>query len=163
LQGDFFVQADPQKKRILQVLSRLHAATILPGKSVWAYNDAPAVIAFSENRCYIAYYFQEIQAGHSGEAEYRNDLNNDFYAGKITAPLLFLRTNNIAAVLIWPDDKISDGLLQQLQAQIGSEYSYVDCKMDGVNNAGVFMRGPASRIPGIQKAVASASVSLNHN
>jgi hypothetical protein len=144
LQGDNFVQNDSQQKRLLQVLSSLHGATILPGKSYWAYNEAPAVIGFSENRCYIAYFHQEDQSGHGGEAEYRSDLNNAFYAGTMTTPLPFLRTNDIAAVLIWPDDKISDQLLQQFQNEIGSDYYYINCKLDGANNAGVFMRLGAS-------------------
>jgi hypothetical protein len=139
IQGDCFVQDNPQTRRIVQTLKRLHGATILPGKSYWAYNEAPAIVGFSENRCYIAYFHQEDQAGHSGEAEYRNDLNNSFYDGKMASPLPFLRANDIAAVLIWPEDNISDELLQQFQTQIGSEYFYVDCKMDGANNAGVFM------------------------
>jgi hypothetical protein len=143
IQGDSFIQDDPQTRRIVQVLKRLHAATVLPGKSYWAYNDAPAAVGFSENRCYIAYFHQEDQAGHSGEAEYRNDLNNSFYDGKMASPLPFLRANDIAAVLIWPEDNISDELLQQFQTQIGSDYFYVDCKMGGANNAGVFMRQTA--------------------
>jgi hypothetical protein len=144
LQGDNFVQNDPQARRLLQVLSRLHGATILPGESTWAYNEAPAVIGFSENRCYVAYFHQEDQAGHGGEAQYRNDLNNSFYAGTMTDPLSFLHSNDIAAVLIWPEDKISDQLLQQFQNEIGAEYYYINCKVDGANNAGVFMRQSAS-------------------
>lgn len=151
LQGDNFVQNDHQYKRLVQVLSRLHAATILPGKSYWGYNLAPAIIGFSENRCYIAYFHQEQQAGHGGEAEYRNDLNNKFYAGTLPAPLTFLRSNNIAAVLIWPEDEISDQQLQQFQSQIGSDYYYINCKMDGKNNAGVFMRQSDVPAPVVQQ------------
>ncbi len=154
LQGDSFFQDDPQlqMRRIIQVLERLHGATILPGKSYWAYNDAPEAIDFSENRCYIAYYHQEDQAGHGGEAESRNDLNNLFYDGKMASPLAFLRANDIAAVLIWPEDKISDQLLQQFQSQIGSDYFYIDCKQNGPNNAGVFLRMPS--LPAQPPAVA---------
>jgi uncharacterized membrane protein len=148
LQGDYYVQHDPQTRRLVQVLSRLHAATILPGKSYWAYNDAPTIVGFSENRCYVAYTYQESQAGHRDEAEYRNVLNNSFYDGTMASPLPFLRSNNIAAVLIWPGDTISDSLLQKFQARIGSDYFYIDCKGDGPNNAGVFMR--QSALPEVQ-------------
>jgi hypothetical protein len=55
-------------------------------------------------------------------------------------PLSFLNGNNIAAVMIWPEDAISDQLLQQLQTQLGPEFFYIDCKMDGTNNAGLFIR-----------------------
>jgi hypothetical protein len=139
LQGDSAIQVVPQKKRLLQVLKRLHGVTILPGKSDWSYNEAPSVIGFSENRCYVAWYNQEIQCGHAGEAEYRDKLNMAFYAGTLPYPLAFLQQNHIAAVLIWPDDQISDALLAQIQTEIGSDYFYVDCKGAGPNNAGVFM------------------------
>jgi hypothetical protein len=59
-------------------------------------------------------------------------------------PLAFLRNNDIAAVLIYPDDAISDDLLQQFEDQLGSDYFYVDCKGDGPNNAGVFLRQPGA-------------------
>ena len=98
------------------------------------------MIAFSENLCYVAYFHQEEQCGQGDEARYRNDLNNEFYAGKMADPLPFLRANNISAVLIWHEDGISDALLQQFQQQIGSEYYYINCKMDDPDNSGVFIR-----------------------
>lgn len=158
LQGDYGVMADPQRKRIMQVLSSLHGATVLPGRSYWAYNLAPMIVTLSENRCYIAYTFQEEECGHGGESDYRSKLNNDFYNGVMTSPLPFLRSNNIAAVMIWPEDLISDATLQQIQAEIGSEYFYINCKMDGVNNAGVFMR--QSRQPAAQLNVPHTSLNL---
>jgi hypothetical protein len=126
--------------RLLEVLKPLHGATILPGKSHWAYNLAPGLVTFSENRCFVAYFHQEAQAGHWGEAEYRSSLNNMFYRGEMPDPLPFLQANHIAAVLIWPEDQISDDQLQKFQAQLGSEFFYVNCKGDGPRNAGVFMR-----------------------
>jgi hypothetical protein len=140
LQGDWYLQHDKQTARLLQVLQRFHGATILPGKSSWAYTDPPNVVVFSENRCYVAYTFQEGQAGHGDEANARAKLNDSFYAGTMSDPLPFLRANHIAAVLIWPGDQISDALLKQFQTQLGSDYFYIDCKMDGPNNAGVFVR-----------------------
>jgi hypothetical protein len=147
IEGNFYMQEDSQLKRMLQALRPLHGATILPGKSFWAYNEAPGLVTFSENRCFVAYFHQEDQAGHGGEAQYRSGLNNEFYRGKMTDPLPFLRTYDIAAVLIWPDDKISDDLLQTFQAEIGSEYFYINCKGDGPNNAGVFLRQTATPVP----------------
>ena len=148
IQGDTFLEVNSQTHRLMQVLRTLHGATILPGKSYWAYNEAPALITFSENRCYVAYFHQEDQSGHSGEAEYRSSINNEFYRGTLASPLAFLRANNIAAVLIWPEDNLPDSLLQKIQGEIGSEYYYINCKMDGPANAGVFMRqggaGPAA-------------------
>ena len=140
LQGDSIVQGDHQSKRLLQVLQSLHGVTVLPGKSYWDYNPAPAIIAFSENFCYVAYTMQEAQIGRAEEADYRNKLNNMFYEGKMADPLPFLRANNIGAVLIWSEDNISDDQLQKFQQQIGSDYYYVNCKVDQPNNAGVFIR-----------------------
>jgi len=148
IQGDSIVQGNAQSKRLLQVLKTLHGAIILPGKSYWDYNPAPAVIAFSENFCYVAYFHQEDQIGHGDEANYRNNLNNMFYDGKMADPLPFLRANNIAAVLIWQEDKISDDQLQKFQQQIGSDYYYINCKLDQPDNAGVFIRQSTLRVSG---------------
>ena len=140
LQGDHYIVVDAQRKRLLQVMSQMHGLTFLPGKSVWGYNQAPAVIAFSKNKCYIAWYFQEDECGHVDEPNYRAKLNNSFYAGTMTDPLPFLRANNISAVLIWPEDKISDDLLNQYKKQLGLDFYYIDCRMDLPDNAGLFVR-----------------------
>jgi hypothetical protein len=140
LQGDFYIQADPQRRRLEQVLDRFHDRIVLPGKAVWAYNQAPAVIDFTRNRCYIAWSFQEDECGHPDEPAYREKMNNSFYAGTMADPLAFLRANDIEAVLIWPEDKISDGLLDKFKREIGSDYFYIDCKMDMPDNAGLFVR-----------------------
>jgi hypothetical protein len=139
LEGDYYVNDDPQTKRLLEVLRQLHGQTILPGRSYWAYNYAPSIIGFSENRCFVAYTYQETQVGHGDEADYRDAMNNRFYAGKMADPLPFLRCNKIRAVLIWPEDAISDDLLKRFQQELAPDYTYVDCRAGGTNNAGVFM------------------------
>lgn len=144
LKGDTVFQNDPQKKRLLQVLKRLHNVTILNGKSEWSYNQSPSLVGFSENRCYIAWFAQEYQCGHGGEAEFRDQQSNSFFAGTMPNPLAFLRSNDIAAVMIYPDDNIPDNILQQFQTQLASDYYYIDCKADGPNNAGVFIRNPSA-------------------
>jgi hypothetical protein len=163
LQGDSLLLNDHQTKRILQVLKGLHGVIVLPGKSYWDYNSAPSVVAFSENLCYVAYFFQEEQSGHGEEAGYRNDLNNAFYAGKLDAPLPFLLSNNIGAVLIWPEDAISDDLLQKMQQQIGSSYYYINCKMDEPVNAGVFVRRSLSTPAGANLPQAPLDLSPTPN
>jgi hypothetical protein len=57
-------------------------------------------------------------------------------------PLAFLRSHNIAAVMIWPDDAIPDNLLQKFKDQLASDYYYVDAKGGASNNAGIFLRNP---------------------
>jgi hypothetical protein len=145
LQGDSDIQVDPQKKRLLQVMKQLHAATILSGKSEYSYNQAPEAVGFSENRCYIAWFYQEFQCGHGGEAEYRDKMSNRFFAGTIPDPLAFLQAARIDAVLVWPDDTIPDPILDQLKSQLAPAYDYIDCKGDGPNNAGIFM--PRHAVP----------------
>jgi len=139
LRGDVAIVVDPQKKRELQVLERYHGATIL-SKSAEAYNEAPSVVSFSENMSYIAWFFQEYQCGHGGEAEFRDKQCTDFYACTMKDPLAFLRANNISAVMIYPDDNIPDNIVQQLQTELSSEFIYIDCKSDMPKNAGVFIR-----------------------
>ena len=140
LRGDVAIAADPQKQRLLQVLERFHNVTVLNGKSAEAYNQSPSLVGFSENKCYIAWFYQEYQCGHGGEAQFRDQQSNDFFAGKMADPLSFLRSNDIAAVMIFPDDIIPDNLVQKFKDQLKSDYFYIDCKGDGPNNAGVFVR-----------------------
>ena len=142
LQGDIIMQIDPQKKRIEQVLKRYRGITVLPGKSVYSYNEAPSVVGFSENMCYIAWFMQEDQCGHGGEAQYRDQQTNAFYAGTLPDPLAFLQSNHIGAVMIYPVDNIPDDQLSKFKDQLGSDYYYVDCKGTDPgfpNNAGVFV------------------------
>jgi hypothetical protein len=155
LTGANGIVQDPQRKRVLQVLSSLHGATVLPGKSYWAYNLAPLEVSLSGNRCFVAYTFQEEQYGHGGEINERSRLNNTFYDGTMTDPIPFLRSNDIAAIVVWPEDKITDQLLRQFKTELATDYYYIDCKMDEDGNAGVFMRqgsSPiASRLPTLNR------------
>jgi hypothetical protein len=143
LQGDAIVQSDAQTRRLVQVLKNLHGATVLPGKSYWNFNYAPEIVEYSENLCFIGYTTHEYNAGHDGEEQYRDALNNAFYAGKLPHPLPFLRANRIAAVLIWPEDQIPDDLLRKFRAELAPDFFYIDCKLNEPNNAGVFLRASA--------------------
>lgn len=139
LRGDIPIQLDPQKRRLEQTLSRFHGATVIAGKSIYSYNEAPVCVGFSENMCYIAWWYQEDQCGHGGEAQARDKQVNDFFAGTLPDPVGFLRSNHITAVMVWPEDKIPDDILAKLKEQLAAEYYYIDCKGDGPNNAGVFV------------------------
>ena len=76
LRGDMAIQFNPQKKRLEQVLKRFHGVTVIAGRSVYSYNEAPVVVGFSENMCYIAWWYQEDQCGHgyAGRRPERRDL-----------------------------------------------------------------------------------------
>jgi hypothetical protein len=145
LEGDGILRQDPQRTRLLQVLSQFHRKTVLTGKVDWDYYDSPALAVFSGNRDYIAWTWAEEHYGHQGENDFRAAQVNDFYAGKTADPLGFLTGNSIQAVVIWPDDKISDNLLATLKTKLAPNYVYVDCRGDGSDNAGVFLRQPAPR------------------
>jgi hypothetical protein len=140
LSGDHGLNRDNQRRRLLEVLRGMRGQTILPGKCYWSYYLAPLEVTESGNRCFVAYTFQEEQYGHGGEADYRAKAMDDFYAGTMPEKLAFLRSHQIGAVLIWPEDKISDAVLGQLKGELAADYYYVDCKMDGKENAGVFLR-----------------------
>ena len=140
LEGTGSLRNDALRARLLEVLSPLHKATILTGKVIWDYNESPALATFSGNRCYIAWTTSEERYGHKGESDFRADQVNSFYAGTQADPLGFLLAHDIAAVVIWPEDQIPDALLATFKQQLGPRYDYVDCRGDGPNNAGVFMR-----------------------
>lgn len=143
LKGDAAIQNDSQKKRLLQMLSQIHGKTVLNQKDPSATNLSPLVVGLSENRCYIGWFDPENQSGHGDEAESREKQSNDFFAGTMPYPLAFLRSHNIAAVMIWPDDAIPDNLLQKFKDQLASDYYYVDAKGGASNNAGIFLRNPS--------------------
>jgi hypothetical protein len=140
LEGNGILRLDPQRARLLQALSPLHGATILTGKVIWDYNDSPALAVFSGNRTYIAWTWSEFHYGHGGENDFRAKQVNDFYAGTLADPLAFLEGHDIAAVVVWPDDAIPDDLLAKWRQQLAPSYAYVDCRGDGPNNAGIFLR-----------------------
>jgi hypothetical protein len=143
LEGNGLLRRDPQRARLLQVLSQLHNATILTGKVEWAYNASPSLAVFSGNRTYIAWTYSEEHYGHKGENDFRAQQVNDFYAGKAADPLGFLTSHSLAAVVIWPDDNIPDDLLATLKQQLAPYYTYIDCRGDGSSNAGIFLYQPS--------------------
>jgi hypothetical protein len=144
LEGDFFLKNDPQMCRMEEVLSRMRAQTILTGVAPRAWYNAPALAAFTENRCFLGWTNAEETCGHPDEAHARQDQENAFYRGRMTAPLTFLQDNNISAVMVWPPDKLSSPWLDQMKTQLEPDYTYFDCKGDGEDNAGLFLRRPTS-------------------
>jgi hypothetical protein len=144
LSGDLILRDDAQRDRLLQTLIPLHRATLLTGKVDWDYYDSPALAVFSGNRDFVAWTFSEERYGHKAESDLRATEVNDFYAGKTPDPLPFLQEHAIAAVVIWPDDDISDAQLATFRQQLAPRYTYVDGKGDGPHNAGVFLRQNAA-------------------
>jgi hypothetical protein len=155
LKGDSVFQNDAQMKRLLEVLNQMHGKTVLNGKSKGGNNQSLNIVGFSENRCYIGWFDPEVRSGHGGEAQFRSQQSDEFFAGTGANPLAFLRSNDIAAVMIWPEDAIPDDLVQKLKDQLALDYDYVDCKGDGPNNAGLFLRNPGT--PGMPTIFPSGS------
>jgi hypothetical protein len=140
LQGDVRLVQDPQQKRMLQILKRYRGETFLAGQIQWAYALAPAVVTFSENRCFLGWRLPEELAGNGDEPERRERLVKAFYSGTMADPLSFLEDNHITGAVVWPDDDLGDDLVARLKDQLGSAYTYVDCRQGGPHNAGVFLR-----------------------
>jgi hypothetical protein len=129
-----------QERRLLEVAGRLNSATILCGKPSWGYILSPAVANFSGNRAFVGWTYPEELAGHEHEAVARSKFSDDFYSGRVSDPLPYLGSHDVAAVVIWPEDEIPDDILAQLQKALARDYLYIDCKRDGPNNAGIFLR-----------------------
>jgi hypothetical protein len=142
LDGSQYIRIDEQKRKMLQKMTQTQHANYLSGKCAFCYNEAPALAVFTNNKSYIAWSWFESLTNYINEAESRDKLNNDFYSGAMTDRLQFLRDNQIAGVLIWPDDDLSDDFLASLRKELEPAYSYIDCKGDGAKNAGIFLARP---------------------
>jgi hypothetical protein len=143
LEGDHFLKDNPVLRRMEEVLSRIHGQVVLTGVARYAWMESTCLPAFTENRCYLGWTNAEETCGHPREADFRQEQINDFYAGKMPEPLKFLKSGDIAAIVVWPDDKIPDGWLATMKTTLASDYTYIDCKGEGADNAGIFLRNPA--------------------
>jgi hypothetical protein len=142
LEGDHFIQTTPQLHRMEEVLSSIKGRTVITGKAQGAFFESTCLPAFTGNRCYLGWTNAEETCGHPDEAHFREQQINDLYAGTVLDPLHFLESRDIAAVMVWPDDKMSDAWLDKMKLALAPGYTYVDCKHGGDDNAGIFMRNP---------------------
>ncbi len=140
LEGNHYLLADDQKKKMYQVLTQIKHATFLTGKCVaFNYYESPALTVFTENRSYATWTYFESVANYVEVAEYREKQNNDFYSGNMQNRLQFLQSNNITGILIWPDDDIQNDFLETLTKELDPLYQYIDCRGSGDKNAGIFL------------------------
>jgi hypothetical protein len=140
IEGDAYLQQDDQKRKILQALKQTHHQTYLAGKCEYCYNEAPAPVVFSGNRSYVAWSWYEQMVNFRDQVDYREKVNNDFYSGTLSNRARFLHDNKINGVLVWPGDHIPDDVLASLHSDLDADYQYIDCKGNGTDNAGVFLR-----------------------
>jgi hypothetical protein len=130
-----------------QVLYGLRGQTVLAGRARHAWFKSPTVVAFTENRCYLGWTNAEEAAGCGVEANEREREINAFYDGKTLHPLEFLAQANVSAVLVWPEDKMSDAWLNEMKTELSPEFHYVECRIGDPTNAGIFLRNPGSTTP----------------
>jgi hypothetical protein len=145
LEGKGPFRWDPLRGRLLQAMSQMKNQTVLTGTSGWSFCDSPMLAAFTGNRTYITWstICDQIVCGTTyGEAYQREKEVNNLYAGKCPNPLLFLRTHDIAAVVIYPLDHISDQVVTSLKKQLSPYYEYVDFSDPGSVNSGIFIYHP---------------------
>jgi hypothetical protein len=147
LRGDHFLRIDPQMARMEVVLDRLHGQTVITGMVREGWMTSTALPAFTENRCYLGWPNAEVICGYEDEANFREGQINAFFGGTMHDPLGFLASNKIGAILVWPEDHLSDGWLAAMRTTLEPAYAYVDCKGTGADNAGVFLRKPDSTVP----------------
>jgi hypothetical protein len=140
LEGNFFIKFDPQLNRMDEVLSRVRCQTVLTGKAWHAWFESPALPAFTENRSFLGWTNAEETAGHPVEANVREKEINSFYDGTMQEPLSYLAANDISAVLVWPGDKMSQDWLDKMKVTLDPEFTYFDCKGDGDQQAGIFLK-----------------------
>jgi hypothetical protein len=119
---------DVRKARLLEFVSRLPAgATILPGAPCWSPVESGLLPLLSHTRAYLStdsmsdwvYYPNSL-----GEGYRRNPNVAALYNGDLANPLVFLRQNNIAAVVINPDDNLHPPFLAKLRAQLAPYYTF---------------------------------------
>jgi len=140
LEGNHYLLANDQKKKMYQVLTQTKYATFLTGKSIaFNYYESPAMAVFTQNRSFSTWTYFESVANFVDVAQYREKLNNDFYSGAMTNRLQFLQSNSITGVLIWPDNDIPNDALDALTKELEPSYQYIDCRGNGDKNAGVFL------------------------
>jgi len=144
LQGTSQIKLNPLRGPILPILAQMKGETIIPGKSKWMYARSAVLPALTGNYTYVSWsYFDDVLAGGKtdGAAGRREKEVNDLYAGKNENPLLYLRTNNIAALVIYPDDKIPSSVVDRLKTELAPLYEYHDFT-DGKTASGVFVYHP---------------------
>jgi hypothetical protein len=148
MEGKGDLRWDNSRARILNALLPLKDQIITTGMSSWSFCPSARIANFSGNRDYITWSFNcdyDMFRNGVGEGVRREVELNNFYAGKDPDPLLFLRRHNIAAVVIWPDDNITDDVVAKLKQQLAPSYLYEDLRdMDNHDppNCGIFLYHP---------------------
>ena len=152
LAGEGELRTDPTKMRIFNVISTVHHKIIMP--------DDPVLANFTLNWAFVGdpFFTRLVHPESMEQAPTRGIDVDNFYAGKMARPLDFLLTKGISLVVIWPNRNVTAPILASLQAQIGSAYTYIDCRGPNPDpnwaQAGVFVyRGAPPKDPTMVRAV----------
>jgi hypothetical protein len=144
LEGTGSYRWDPVLSTLLANLSRVHGKTILTGKTEGG--ESPVLAAFTGNRIFVTWWSDTdaIKVGSPAPhiAKQAGQEVNDFYDGKCENPLLFLRTHDISAVVIFPEDTVRTSVIVSLKRNLAPYYEYVDCRGSDGPNAGIFFYHP---------------------
>ncbi len=125
--GEF--RSDPRKARLVESLSQLDGQTIIPGITDGGDEGTPLLMTYSHTRGYATWIVVsdlDFYSNGLGESHRRSIGVSQLYAGKLADPLAYLRQNNIAGVVIYPDDNIAPAVVQQLEQQLAPFYTYED-------------------------------------
>lgn len=145
LEGTGTFRLDPVLGGMLPIFSNLRGKTVIVGRADWEYSQSPLLADFSGASSFVSWtYFCDGVEGTDthGLAGKRGDEVNAIYDGKCTDPLLYLTENDIAALAISPDDKVTAAVLATLKDQLAPYYSYTDLHQDDSQPAGVFIFHP---------------------
>jgi hypothetical protein len=144
LEGTGVFRTDPLRGNLLQAISQMKGQTLITGRSWDMYCETPVLAAFTGNRVYVnwSFFCDSVAGGNTyGQANLRGKEVNDLYDGKCPDPLLFLRTHDIAALVIYPGDKIGTDIIANLKKQLSPSYEYDDFS-DADTNSGIFIFRP---------------------
>jgi hypothetical protein len=147
LEGTGTFHSDPIKARIFGTLSLMKGKLLLTGLPSWNCPDCPQLVSFTKNYSYedASFYVENTFCpGYYDAAPRREKEVGDFYTGKISKPLEFLRYRNIDAVIIWPDDLIKDDVVAYLKEKLQPYYEYQDYRQGTAPNAGIFIYQPST-------------------
>jgi len=142
LEGTGGFRTNQPLARILKSLSLMQGQIVLTGIPCWNSSDNGMLANFTKNYSYINgcfYIDNTFCPDDHGAAALRDAEAKDFYAGKFKDPLSYLRYRNITAVVIWPDNNLTDAQIADFKQKLAPFYEYEDFREGTAPNAGLFI------------------------
>ena len=142
MEGDGSLVTRPSTLPILRAVQTLRGQMLLTGLCYGGPSDSAAIAFFTHNYSYVAgstYIDAIFCPGTHGESFRREKEVSDFYHGQLADPLGFLRDHHIAAVLIFPDDDLTDAEIANLKSALAPAWRYEDSHDEDDPHAGIFL------------------------